>query len=235
MVIQLGYHRLSTIQSDSEPERQSKILLFWMTYWLDTSFSFSLGHAPVIRDYDITVPRLSHGSIIPSSFVDGFNYSTMISSLQCQIVAKLYSPRSLESSVQERSMQASRLVEELQEVWDARGEVSICGIVYFKCNMTYISRRHPAQMTKNMLVSPSSSKNRTPLCTTARCMSSPLTAWRTNFADLTSALVQHATISTATGESPALEPARQALRLNIDVWKTYKYLPDFIWSGHCHW
>lgn len=49
-----------------------------------------------------------------------------------------------------------------------------------------------------------------------------------------SSLVQHATM-VADGESPALESSRQALRLHINAWKTYKHIPDFIWSGHCHW
>ena len=29
--------------------------------------------------------------------------------------------------------------------------------------------------------------------------------------------------------------ARTALKLNVDARSKYKYLPDFIWSGHCHW
>lgn len=57
-----------------------------------------------------------------------------------------------------------------------------------------------------------------------------------DFANLaSSALVQHATISVANGDSPALESARRALRLSVNAWKAYKHLPDFIWSAHCHW
>ena len=124
MVMSLGYHRLSTMQSDTEHERQSKILLFWMTYCLDTSMSARLGHAPVIRDYDITVPRLSYDSVIPNSFVDALDYSTRVSSLHCQVVEQLYTPVALQQSVDERRRRASNLVGELQEAWNGRGEVS---------------------------------------------------------------------------------------------------------------
>lgn len=48
-------------------------------------------------------------------------------------------------------------------------------------------------------------------------------------------LVQHATMIPGTNESPALESARQALSLHIKAWEIHKTLPDFIWSGHCHW
>lgn len=122
------------MQSDTDHDRQSKILLFWMAYWLDTSFSVRLGHAPVIREYDITVPYLSHGTIIPSIFVDAFNYSIQISGLQCRIVEQLYSPLALRQSAHDRRIRASRLLEDLQDAWNRRSEVSsicmTCGVCF---------------------------------------------------------------------------------------------------------
>ncbi|KAK3071679.1 hypothetical protein LTR53_008219 [Teratosphaeriaceae sp. CCFEE 6253] len=46
----------------------------------------------------------------------------------------------------------------------------------------------------------------------------------------TVALVQHATISAATCESPALASARQALKIGVDALKSLGHLPDFIWT-----
>ncbi|TKA63158.1 hypothetical protein B0A55_10174, partial [Friedmanniomyces simplex] len=84
-------------------------------------FSVRLGHAPIIRDYDITVPRLSYcSSIMPSAFLVAFNYSTTLSSLQCKVVEQLYSPLALRQSVEERRKRASRLVVALGEAWDER-------------------------------------------------------------------------------------------------------------------
>lgn len=123
MVLSLGYNRIATLQADTEHVRQSKILLFWMTYWLDTSFSVRLGRAPTIRDYDITVPRLSHDSILPSNFVNAFNYSLTIGSLQSRAVEQLYSPLALQQSVGERRQRASRLIADLDHAWEGRGEV----------------------------------------------------------------------------------------------------------------
>jgi hypothetical protein len=126
MVLSLGYHRSASMTSDTEAERQSKLLLFWLIYWLDTSFSVRLARAPVIQHHHITVPRLSHGSIVPSSFVDAFNYMNRIGYLQCQVVDQLYSPPSLQLSQDDRQANiASRLVDELQHIWDTRGEVRL--------------------------------------------------------------------------------------------------------------
>jgi hypothetical protein len=51
----------------------------------------------------------------------------------------------------------------------------------------------------------------------------------------TVALVQHATMSAQTGTSPALEAARHALWLSIEIKRANKDLPETMWSSHCHW
>jgi len=51
----------------------------------------------------------------------------------------------------------------------------------------------------------------------------------------TVALVQHATMSAQRGVSPALDAARHALWLSIDMKKSHKDLPESMWSAHCHW
>ena len=49
------------------------------------------------------------------------------------------------------------------------------------------------------------------------------------------ALVQHATMSSRSSESPALDAARHALRLSIELRNSFRDLPDYLWSAHCHW
>ncbi len=173
MVLSLGYHRLSTMQSDTDYARQVKISLFWMVYWFDTSFSVRLGHAPVIRDYDITVPRLSScSSIMPSAFLVAFNYSTTLSGLQCQVVEQLYSPLALRQSVDERHTRASRLMVALEEALNERQ------LVGGRCNLrnslrlTLNARPHlPSHRNLSLVGFKCSSKNQTPSCTTAQRMS----------------------------------------------------------------
>ncbi|KAF4556669.1 Hypothetical protein D9617_1g085480 [Elsinoe fawcettii] len=126
MVLTLGYHRMSTMISDTEEERQGKILLFWMAYWFDTGFAIRYGQVPVIQNYAISVPRLNHGSILSSTFVEAFGHCTRIGDLQCQVVEQLYSPLAAEISIDERRKRASRLLRSLQEAWAAREQASSC-------------------------------------------------------------------------------------------------------------
>ena len=191
IVLSLGYNRLSSMRSDEETARQVKILVFWMAYWLDTSFSVRLGRAPIIRPHDIAVPQLTEQSIIPKGWVVAFNYSTRISGLQCQVVEQLYTPLAVQQSLEERKNRAAHLIEELGKVWEGRG---------------------PGPTSVPLWKDSDAVMHHSTIC-----------------------LVQHATMSTGKSESPALESARKALRLNVKAWETHKHLPDFIWAGHCHW
>jgi len=173
MILSLGYHRLSTMQGDTDYARQVKISLFWMVYWFDTSFSVRLGHAPVIRDYDITVPRLTLCSpIMPSAFLVAFNYSTTLSGLQCQVVEQLYSPLALRQSAEERRRRASGLMVALGEALDERQRVGS------RCNrrnrllLTLKVRLHlPFQRNLSSVEYKCCSKSQMPSCTTAQRMS----------------------------------------------------------------
>lgn len=124
MVVFLGYNRLSSMQNDTEQERQHKIYLFWMVYILDTSFPILLGRSPVMRDHDIAVPMIADDSVIPTAFVRVLHYWVEIGRVQCQAVEYLYSPSALLQSLDERSKRATKLVERLQQAWAAREEVS---------------------------------------------------------------------------------------------------------------
>ncbi|PNS18397.1 hypothetical protein CAC42_6214 [Sphaceloma murrayae] len=120
MVRTLAYHDLATMRSDSESVRQGKILLFWMVYWLDTSCAFRFARSPVICENDISVPHLSHGSIIPPSFVNAFEYSIRLSGFQCRIIDELYSYQGQRQKNTDRSQRIGGLQEQLREIWDRR-------------------------------------------------------------------------------------------------------------------
>lgn len=125
MVISLGYNRISSMQSNTEQQRQQKIYLFWMVYIFDTSFSIRLGRSPVIREHDITVPIIADNGAVPKAFVGVLNYWIELGRVQCQAVEFLYSPAALQQPLEERSKRAAKFVVRLQEVWDARDEVSL--------------------------------------------------------------------------------------------------------------
>lgn len=201
MVTSLGYNRLSSMQSDTEQQRQHKIYLFWMVYIFDTSFSIRLGRSPVIRDHDITVPMIVDNGAVPKAFVRVLHYWIELGRVQCQAVEHLYSPAALQQPLEERSRRAARLVLRLQEVWDAREQVAMernlegPPVLYL-----YLLRESDAIMHYS-----------------------------------TVALVQHATMSAQSGESPALEAARKALWLSIEIKRSHTDLPESVWSAHCHW
>lgn len=203
MVISLGYNRLSSMQSDTEQQRQQKIYLFWMVYTFDTGFSIRLGRSPVIRDYDITVPMVTDTGMVPKAFVSILRYWVELGRVQCQALEHLLSPSALQQPLEERSKRAADLVVRLQEVWEARDIEDM-------------------SLAKAPLGSPSAF----------------LFLLRESDAIMhysTVALVQQATISTQNGTSPALDAARRALWLSIEIKKVHKDLPETMWSSHCHW
>ena len=201
MVISLGYNRLSSMQNDTEQQRQQKIYLFWMVYIFDTSFSIRLGRSPLIRDHDITVPMVTDTGMVPKAFVSVLQYWIELGRVQCQAVEHLLSPAALQQPPEERSRRAASLVVRLQEVWDARDLSGISSIpAGSPTSYMHLLRESDAIMHYS-----------------------------------TVALVQHATMSAQTGTSPALEAARHALWLSIEIKRANKDLPETMWSSHCHW
>lgn len=200
MVISLGYNRLSSMQSDTESQRQQKIYLFWMVYIFDTGFSIRLGRSPVIRDHDITVPMVSDNGSVPRAFVGVLKYWIELGRVQCQAVEYLFSPAALQQLPEERSKRAANLAVRLQEVWEARDQVSLPhALEGSPVSYLFLLRESDAIMHYS-----------------------------------TVALVQHATMS-QNGASPALEAARHALWLSIEIKQSHKDLPESMWSAHCHW
>lgn len=120
MCLSLGYHRESTMASDSEKDRESKSLLFWMTYILDRSFSIRLGRSSIIRDHDIQIPMVTYNSLMPDRFVPITQYWIRTGRLQGEIAEQLYCPAALQRPNDERSTRAAALATALQEAWDSR-------------------------------------------------------------------------------------------------------------------
>lgn len=120
IVLTLGYHRESTMKTDSERTRQSKIFYFWMVYIMDTAFSIRLGRMSVIRDCDIDVPMLDSRSGLPEGAVDVLRYWVDLGKISGHIIEQLYSPSALRQTLQQRSASATRLAHDLEVAWAAR-------------------------------------------------------------------------------------------------------------------
>lgn len=112
------------MQTDSEQERQHKILLFWVVYLFDTSFSIRLGRTPLIRDHEITVPMIAQNGTFPNRFVEVLSYWIGLGKIQCEAVERLYTPSAQQQPLEERQRCAERLVMRLQETWNDRSQVN---------------------------------------------------------------------------------------------------------------
>ncbi|KAK0904105.1 putative pyridoxal kinase [Friedmanniomyces endolithicus] len=157
---------------------------------------------------------------MPSAFLVAFNYSTTLSGLQCQVVEQLYSPLALRQSVDERHTRASRLMVALEEALNER-QLAASTVPQEPVfgGIQVLFEESDAVMHHSTAYEHHSGSQCGQLADFGRF----------------SALIQHATMSATTSDSPALGSARRALRLNVDAWKNHKHLPDFVWSGHCHW
>lgn len=125
MVVPLGYHRLFTMQADSDDERQRKILIFWMAYLFDTSFSIRLGRIPLIRDHEITVPMIGYDGTAPKELVDVLAYWIGLGKVQCEVVEQLHTSSAQKRPLGERQRCAEELVTRLQETWNDRSKVNL--------------------------------------------------------------------------------------------------------------
>ncbi|GES58084.1 fungal-specific transcription factor domain protein [Aspergillus terreus] len=110
----LGYHRVSSMEHDTESVRQDKINLFWTIYSIDKALSLRLGRAATIQDYDISVPLTPYifGNVEPWSTI----YTLWIhhARIQGNVYEQLYSPKALNQPEEQRVIQARKLAAELQ-------------------------------------------------------------------------------------------------------------------------
>ncbi|KAL2136551.1 hypothetical protein VTI74DRAFT_3096 [Chaetomium olivicolor] len=106
----LGYHRIRSPTPDSEP----KAVLFWSAYLLDKALSIRSGRAPVIQDYDITVPRRLGGTgadVSDTSWRAILNQWIAYADFLGRAYEQLYSPAALARPQEQRAESARQLVQ----------------------------------------------------------------------------------------------------------------------------
>jgi hypothetical protein len=108
----LGYHRIRGPTSDSE----AKAILFWSCYLLDKALSLRSGRAPVIQDYDITVPMdLGAGIDLPdASWRVVLNQWISYAAFLGRAYEQLYSPAALARPQEQRAESARQLVQTMR-------------------------------------------------------------------------------------------------------------------------
>jgi hypothetical protein len=125
MVLSLGYNRFSSMQGDTDHTKEQKLHLFWMVYIFDTSFSVRLGRLPLLRAHDIAVPLLADDGTMAREIVHIIRYWIDLGSIQCQVVEHLYTQSARHLPMEDRCKRAADLSVRLQEIWDARTQVSL--------------------------------------------------------------------------------------------------------------
>lgn len=120
----LGYHRVTggTIGADgSEPSsvnvlNDKKAILFWFSYMLDRGLALRLGRAPIIQDFDVTLPRVIGQVNATEMWKEVLRLWIAHADVQGQIYEKLYSPSSLTHPVAQRVEVAQKLAARLKMI-----------------------------------------------------------------------------------------------------------------------
>lgn len=130
----LGYHRIQTMTNDTEEERNSKIHVFWFIYLMDKTLSLRLGRAPVIQDWDMSLPYpvVDHDHERFSALVQMGNqgssmllYWVKLAEIHGKTYEHLFSPAAFCKSTEQRAQTATELVSAMHQIWAERGEVSV--------------------------------------------------------------------------------------------------------------
>lgn len=122
----LGYHRVTggTVGADgSEPGaggavalNDKKAILFWFSYMLDRGLALRLGRAPIIQDFDVTLPRVIGHVNATDMWKEVLRLWIAHAAIQGQIYEELYSPTSLSRPVGRRVEAAQGLAAELKRI-----------------------------------------------------------------------------------------------------------------------
>ncbi|KAJ5099699.1 transcriptional regulator family: Fungal Specific TF [Penicillium argentinense] len=110
----LGYHRLSSMEHESEEVKQKRQSLFWTVYTLLNILSLRLGRGTVIQDYDIALPSPTESIANSGPWATVCGLWAKQSMIQVQVYTMLYSPAALNRSESERVSHARRLAAEMQ-------------------------------------------------------------------------------------------------------------------------
>lgn len=118
----LGYHRVTggTVSSGDEKSgtvlNDKKAILFWFSYMLDRGLALRLGRAPIIQDFDVTLPRVIGQVNATDMWKEVLRLWIAHSDIQGQIYEKLYSPTSLAHPVTQRIEAAQTLAGKLKMI-----------------------------------------------------------------------------------------------------------------------
>lgn len=114
----LGYHRVTggTVSGDVTVLNDKKAILFWFSYMLDRGLALRLGRAPIIQDFDITLPRVIGQVNATDMWKEVLRLWIAHSDIQGQIYEKLYSPTSLSQPVNQRIEAAQMLAARLKMI-----------------------------------------------------------------------------------------------------------------------
>lgn len=116
----LGYHRVTggTVSADENVAvlNDKKAILFWFSYMLDRGLALRLGRAPIIQDFDVTLPRVIGQVNATDMWKEGLRLWIAHSDIQGQIYEKLYSPISLTHPVNKRVEAAQILAGKLKMI-----------------------------------------------------------------------------------------------------------------------
>lgn len=114
----LGYHRVTggTVSGDESVTvlNDKKAILFWFSYMLDRGLALRLGRAPIIQDFDVTLPRVIGQVNATDMWKEVLRLWIAHSDIQGQIYEKLYSPTSLSHPVNQRIEAAQILANKLK-------------------------------------------------------------------------------------------------------------------------
>lgn len=201
----LGYHRISSMASDTEHERDEKIALFWYLYLMDKSTSLRLGQPYTLQDYDISLPIPIKSTVLPYFFIPTLHYWVDLSKIQGQIIERLYSPAAALETQQERHLRAAILCEALKEVFSRHEQIE-----------------HPPVLNAIDAIHTES-------------FQSLISGTGTVLFQSTLTLTQYSMPLTASGVSPALEAARSALKAMQISGKEHSDANVYFRAAYCHW
>lgn len=111
----LGYHRASSMETDSMAVQENKHRLFWSVYCLDKGLSLRLGRASTIQDYDISLAPTFTRLDISCLWKTVYTLWITLSRIQGKVYELLYSPAGLSQPEAERVAHARSLASEMQE------------------------------------------------------------------------------------------------------------------------
>lgn len=116
----LGYHQATAMDGGRNDTvlNDKKAILFWFSYMLDRGLALRLGRAPIIQDFDVTLPRVIGQVNATDMWKEVLRLWIAHADIQGQIYEQLYSPRSLTYPVTRRIEAAQALAGRLKLISD---------------------------------------------------------------------------------------------------------------------